>query len=125
MLNSVKLLGKITKEPKVIETKNGKQFISLEMSTRKPYKNHNGRYDRDFIDVVTWNTVSPFLLNDMKKNDTILIKGRVNTYTREENGVNIKKQNILATKISLVSKNQSRENEINNELNQDNIELDK
>jgi len=125
MLNSVKLLGKITKEPKVIETKNGKQFVALEMSVRKPFKNHDGRYDKDYIDIITWNNISSFLLNDMKKNDSILVRGRVNTYTQEENGINIKKQNILASKISLVSKNRSKENEIPNEINQDNLELEK
>ena len=50
MLNNVMIMGRITRDPELRETENGKKVANITIATQRPYKNSEGIYETDFID---------------------------------------------------------------------------
>lgn len=48
MLNQVVLVGRLTKEPELIELENGKKVLNVLLAVPRTYKNENGEYN-DFL----------------------------------------------------------------------------
>ena len=73
MLNQIVLVGRIIENP--IEVSKDKVTITLAIS--RSYKNKNGEYDTDFIDITLWSGIASNTLEYCKKGDLIGIKGSV------------------------------------------------
>ena len=49
MLNQVVLVGRLTDNPTVIETENGKKYTAINLAVQRAFKNSDGIYESDFI----------------------------------------------------------------------------
>ena len=58
MLNQSVLVGRLTSDLEVRETEKGKHISTITLAVPRSYKNENGEYDTDFIDIVLWNSVA-------------------------------------------------------------------
>lgn len=98
MLNQAILVGRITN---IISDDIDSGKIILELAISRSYKNKDGMYDTDFIDVTLNNSLAETTNNYCKKGDIVGVKGRIETTTDEEN---TKKVCIIAERVTFLSK---------------------
>lgn len=106
MINQVLLVGRLTRDPEVIETENEKKVSNVTVAITRPYKNADGIYDADFIEVTLWNGIAENTAEYCKKGDVIAVRGRIQTDSYEKDGEKNFSTRVLAEKISFL---QSRE----------------
>lgn len=103
MLNQLVLVGRLVKDVEIKET-NGNKNAIITLAVNRSYKNVNGEYETDFIDIVLWNGIATNTKEYCKKGDVIGIKGRIQTTS-----VNDKKNiEIIAEKVTFLSSNKGQ-----------------
>jgi len=114
MLNNVVLVGRLTKDPEVIETEKGNKRTFVIIAIPRTYKNVEGKYDTDFIKCILWNSVAEHTCEYCKKGDIVGIKGHIQTSSYEKDG-NIKYETeVIAERITFLSENKNKKVEIEN-----------
>ena len=74
MLNQVVLVGRLTDNPTVIETENGKKYTAINLAVQRAFKNSDGIYESDFMGKASFCNVQD-------------LKGRIQAYVaRDEIG---------------------------------------
>lgn len=95
MLNQVIIIGRLRKVVDLGENKGA--IITIENS--RPFKNADGIYESDFIDTIIFDGVKNSLMEYVKENDLIGIRGRIQT--REIEGKKVIE--IVSDKITFLS----------------------
>ena len=104
MLNQAVLVGRIVREPEVKELENGSKVSNITLAVPRSFKNAEGEYDTDFVDVVLWKGVAESTAEYCNKGDLIGVKGRIQTNTREDENGDVKSfMNIVAEKVTFLS----------------------
>lgn len=104
MLNQIILVGRLTSNPEVKETEGGKKYSYITLAVPRSFKNADGEYDTDFIQLKLWNAVAENTSEYCQKGDTIGAKGRIQTYNVEnEDGTKETKMELIAEKITFLS----------------------
>ena len=112
MMNNFFGVGRLVADPEVKESENGKKYSNFTIAVQRSYKNADGVYDADFLDVVAFGPMAETTSEYCKKGDIIGIKGRVETSSYEnEDGEKKKSTQIVADRISFIS---SKAKDINN-----------
>lgn len=75
-MNHVSLTGNLCKDNDVRMTSNGKTVIRNSIACKRNYKNQNGTYDSDFINLVVYEPHSKFMQQYIGKGDKVAISGR-------------------------------------------------
>ncbi len=108
MLNQIVIAGRLTSDPSVEETEDGKKLSTITVAVPRAYKNVDGTYDTDFIRCTLWNGVAETTAEYCKKGDVVGVKGRIQTSSYEtEEGEKKYVTNIIAEKISFLSSSKS------------------
>lgn len=104
MLNQTVLVGRIVKDPELIDTETGKKVSNLTIAVPRSYKNKDGEYDTDFIDCTLWSGLAENTVEYCKKGDLVGIKGRLETevYEKEDNST-VKNTKLVAEKVTFLS----------------------
>ena len=117
MMNNFFGVGRLVADPEVKESENGKKYSNFTIAVQRSYKNADGVYDADFLDVVAFGPMAETTSEYCKKVDIIGIKGRVETSSYEnEDGEKKKSTQIVADRISFIS---SKAKDINNVIEED------
>ncbi len=103
MLNQAILVGRLTKEPEVIETENGKKVSNISIAVPRAFKNADGEYETDFIDISLWNSIAENAAEYCKKGDIIGVKGRIQVDSFEKDGEKRFATKVVAEKITFLS----------------------
>lgn len=105
MLNQVVLVGRLTKDPEVRELENGNKVSSITLAVQRSYKNEEGVYEADFINIDLWRGIAENTAEYCKKGDIIGVKGRIqtNTYEDKETGENKFRMSVTAEKVTFLS----------------------
>ena len=120
MLNQVVLVGRLVKEPTTENLENGMLTSVICLATPRSYKNENGEYETDFIDVRLFSNIAENTKNYCKKGDMVGIKGRIQTRTEEkikEDGEIQKRKitEIIGEKVTFLATSKKEENNEENE----------
>lgn len=83
MLNSVVLVGRLTKDAELRYTPNNQAVATFSLAVNRPFKNQNGDREADFINCVIWRQQAENLANWTKKGALIGITGRIQTRNYE------------------------------------------
>ena len=111
MLNQAILIGRIVKEPELIETEKGK-VSNITLAVPRPFKNSNGQYDTDFISCVLWKGVAESTAEYCKKGDLVGIRGRIQTRSVEMEDETYKHYvEVVADKVTFLSSKRQEEAE--------------
>lgn len=103
MLNQIVLVGRLTETPS-LENKNGKELSKITLKVPRSFKNEQGEYENDYIDVYLYNQIATNTSNYCKKDDIIGVKGRIQTLTGGENHPDFPKETIVvADKVTFLS----------------------
>lgn len=76
-MNNFVLVGRIVKDIKLEKEKEGVKWCTVVLAVNRPFKNDEGLYDTDFIEVVLKNELATNIIEYHKKGDMIGIKGRI------------------------------------------------
>lgn len=83
MLNSVVLVGRLTKDPELRYTPSNQAVATFSLAVNRRFKNQNGEREADFINCVIWRQQAENLANWGKKGALIGITGRIQTRNYE------------------------------------------
>src|SRR5699024_7653602 len=76
-------VGRLTKDVDLRYLQSGKAVGNFTIAINRPFKNKNGDYEADFINVVQFGKGAENLANYMKKGSQIGVDGRIQTRTFE------------------------------------------
>ena len=69
-------IGRLTKEPELRRTTNGKAVVTFSLAVRNDFKNQDGSYDSIFLDYVAFDVKAETLAKYAHKGDRIAIAGK-------------------------------------------------
>ena len=105
-------VGRLVAQPEAKESENGKKYMNFTIAVPRSYKNADGEYETDFIDVVTFGQIADTTAEYCKKGDLIGVKGRIETSVYEnESGEKKKNTQIIADRITFLSSSKIKEDE--------------
>jgi single-strand DNA-binding protein len=86
-MNSVQVLGNLTRDPVIRATKSGRPVASFSVAVNRSYTTPQGerRELTDFINVVAWGGLAEQVGNQLKKGSRVFVEGRYSTRSYEGN----------------------------------------
>lgn len=76
-MNRIILMGRLTKDPDVRVTPNGEPVTRFSIAVNRPYKNQEGKYEADFINIVAFKKTAEIAWNNLNKGNRVLVEGRL------------------------------------------------
>lgn len=106
MLNQIVLVGRLVKDVEVKKLESGKRVANAVLAVPRNFKNENGEYDTDFIDVVIWNSFADNTAEYYRKGDLIGLRGRLETNIYEDANGDIRKtMQVVCDRVSFLATN--------------------
>lgn len=111
MMNSVELIGRLTKETELKKTQTGKEVVTFNIAVgrqiKKEDRDNPNVTKADYPTIVAWNHVANFVHMYCGQGDLIAVKGRLNTRSYEDPMVKGRKlyiTEVMADSIDLLKK---------------------
>lgn len=84
-MNSVQVLGNLTRDPQIRATKTGRAVASFSIAVNRSYTTAQGeqRELTDFINVVAWGNLAEAVGNQLRKGTRVFVEGRYSTRSYE------------------------------------------
>lgn len=115
MINQVMLVGRLTKNPELFLTENGKTGSFITLAVGRPYKNVDGVYETDFLDCTLWTGIAENTAEYCKKGDIVGVRGRLQSRIIEnDDGSKYKRMEIVADKVTFLSTKKDESEELEN-----------
>ena len=105
MLNIIAVQGRLTADPEIRKTQTNKSVCSFTVACARDGKD-NGT---DFIPCVAWEHSAEFLKNYFSKGEMIIVQGRLQTRSFEQDGRTRSVQEVLVRSISFASSRRDRD----------------
>ena len=112
MLNSVVLVGRMTKDAELRYTPQNQAVATFSLAVNRNFKNQNGDREADFINCVIWRQQAENLANWAKKGALIGITGRIQTRNYEnQQGQRVYVTEVVAESFQLLESQKERGNQ--------------
>lgn len=103
MVNQLVLVGRLVRDPEVIE-RDGRKLSTITIAVQRPFKNIEGEYEVDYINCVLWNSIAENTSVYCKQGDVVGVKARVQSNSYEDkDGEKRYSMDIIAERISFVA----------------------
>lgn len=103
-MNQVVLVGRLTDNPVVEETANGKKYTAINVAVQRNFKNADNIYETDFIRCVLWNGMAANTKEYCHTGDIVGIKGRLQNRSYENENKEVKYiTEVIAERITFLS----------------------
>lgn len=79
MINQVTLVGRLTRDPEIKWTPDGKAVLNVTLAVNRHYKNASGDIDADFVHCTLWGKTAENTSNYCRKGSVIGVTGRIQT----------------------------------------------
>ena len=110
MINSVCLVGRLTRDPELKYTGNNIAVASFSLAVNRNFKDANGERETDFINCVIWRQQAENLANWGKKGALIGITGRIQTRSYEnQQGQRVYVTEVVAENFQILESRAARE----------------
>lgn len=83
MINNTVLVGRLTRDPELRKTTNGKSVVSFTVAVNRRFSSQ-GQEQADFINCVAWERQADFMANYLKKGALVGIEGRIQSRSYED-----------------------------------------
>ena len=83
-MNSVQLVGRLTKDPELKLTQNQTQFCSFIIAVDRKFKDSNGQRQADFINCLAWKQNAAFIQKYFHKGNRIGLTGTLQTRSYDD-----------------------------------------
>lgn len=114
MINSVVLVGRLTKDIELRRTQSGLSVASFTVACDRRLsaeQKNSGTQSADFINCVAWRGSADFLGNYAHKGDTVGVEGRLQTRSYDRDGQRVYAVEVLANSVNLLHSTQTRQQE--------------
>ena len=102
-MNNYTLIGRLVKDIEIKESENKKKYAYITVAVNRTYKNAEGNYDTDFIDMIVWNELAERIAEYCHKGDLIGVNGRIETRMKETEDVKEKITSLVCDKVTFLS----------------------
>lgn len=110
MLNSVVLVGRLTRDAELRYTPNNQAVATFTLAVNRNFKSQNGEREADFINCVIWQQQAENLANWAKKGALIGITGRIQTRNYEnQQGQRVYVTEVVADNFQLLEFNKQND----------------
>ncbi|OFI46731.1 single-stranded DNA-binding protein [Floricoccus penangensis] len=112
MINNVVLVGRLTKDIELKQTASGQSNTSFTLAVTRNFKNQNGEYESDFVQVVAWRQTAEFLSRfGARKGNLLGVTGRIQTRNYEnQQGQRVYITEVVADNVTFLESKAVREN---------------
>ena len=88
MINKWIGMGRICRDPELMETNNGTPYVNFTLAIERSYTDKDGERQADFINCVAWRQVAEFICTWFGKGSMIAVEGELQSRTYDDkNGV--------------------------------------
>lgn len=99
MLNKVILIGRLTKDPELRYTPNGKAVANFTLAVDRGMKDQDGSNQADFIRVTVWDKQAENVSKFLVKGRLVSIEGSIRTGSYEKDGQRVYTTDIQAQRV--------------------------
>ena len=108
-MNSVILMGRLTRDVELNYSKNGKAFTRFAIAVNRIGEG------ADFINCVAWEKTAETIAEYFKKGQRILVQGSIRTGSYERNGQTVHTTDILISRFEFIESNKQGEKKYDDE----------
>ena len=102
-MNKVILSGNLCKEIELRFTTNNIAVLQNTVAVKNDFKNANGEYESEFINIVVWRQTAEFLSKYASKGSKVLVEGRLTNRSYEkQDGTKGYVTEVVAEKVELL-----------------------
>ncbi|MEK3806930.1 single-stranded DNA-binding protein [Bacillus sp. FSL H8-0547] len=83
MINSVVLVGRLTKDPEMRYTADGAPVANITLAVNRTFKNASGVMEADFVNCTLWRKTAENTANYCRKGSIVGVSGRIQTRNYE------------------------------------------
>ena len=111
MINQVTLVGRLTRDPELKWTPDGKAVANVTLAVNRHYKNPNGEFDADFVNCTLWKKTAENTAQYCKRGSVIGVTGRIQTRNYEnQEGRRVYVTEVVAEGVRFLGAKQNKEN---------------
>lgn len=110
MINSVVLVGRLTKDIELRKTQSGLSVASFTVACDRRLsqeQRNNNEQSADFISCVAWRGSADFLGKYARKGDTVGVEGKIQTRNYDRDGQRVYVVEVLANSVNLLHSKQT------------------
>jgi single-strand DNA-binding protein len=110
-LNQVTIMGNLTRTPELRVTPQDQSVVNFSLALNRSYKGTNDEWQEDttFVDVVAWSKLAEQISGRVDKGNRVLVQGRLQSRSWEQDGVKKSKLEVLATDVTFLDKEETQE----------------
>jgi single-strand DNA-binding protein len=86
MLNTVVLIGRLTRDPELRYTSQGTAVTNFGIAVDRGYKTQGDQQTADFFNIVCWNRLAEIVAQYMVKGRLVAVQGRLQSRTVDRDG---------------------------------------
>jgi single-strand DNA-binding protein len=86
MLNTVVLIGRLTRDPELRYTSQGTAVTNFSIAVDRGYKTQGDQQTADFFNIVCWNRLAEIVAQYMVKGRLVAVQGRLQSRTVDRDG---------------------------------------
>ncbi|MFH1402355.1 MAG: single-stranded DNA-binding protein [Patescibacteria group bacterium] len=126
-LNKVIIIGNLTRDPELKALPSGAQIASFSVATNSVWKDKEGNKKEavEYHNIVVFGRVAETSAQYLKKGQSVLIEGRLQTRSWEADGVKKYRTEIVADRVQFGPKKEGGSSNYNKEQNNQNSVADK
>ena len=125
MLNHITLMGRLTRDPELRHTQNGKSVASITLAVERDYTAPGAEKETDFIDIVLWGNTAEFASKYFGKGRMAVVEGRMQIRNwQDKDGNKLRSAEVVADRIYFAdSKKETSDAQKFSELTDDDPDL--
>ena len=105
MLNTIILIGRLTRDPELRYTPAGIAVCSFSLAVDRPYTNQQGERETDFIDIVAWRREAETAAQHLTKGRLAAVQGRLQIRSYEtQDGQRRKAAEVVADRVQFLDR---------------------
>lgn len=105
MINQVILVGRLTRDPDIKFTNDGKAYTTITLAVTRQFRNQNGELDTDFVQCILWRKTAEKTALYCQKGSLIGVIGRIQTRNYEnQDGKRIFVTEVVAESVQFLSR---------------------
>lgn len=110
MMNSVMLIGRLTRDPELRYTSQGTPVASFSLAVDRPFTNQQGEHETDFIDCVAWRKLGETVGNHLQKGRLVAVEGRLEIQSYEaQDGSKRRAAKVVAGRLDFLDKPKNKD----------------
>ncbi|NSW83928.1 MAG: single-stranded DNA-binding protein [Syntrophothermus sp.] len=115
MLNTITLIGRLTRDPELRYTQNGVAVTQFTLAVDRPFTDQNGNKKTDFIDIITWRGLAETCAEHLNKGRLVAVVGRLEIETYEtQDGQRRRSARVVAEQVRFLDSKKNGDN--NNDI---------